>query len=113
MQSLVYKTLTHKDYHFDFLPPNNPENWVSTGIAMAVNSLRKAPLSDKMLAVCCQTSLREDQSEAVVRVVVLDYDLKVSSKSFSPFILLIKVCLPLIKKKKKTGGPQKVCETNC
>ncbi|CAH8363492.1 unnamed protein product [Eruca vesicaria subsp. sativa] len=95
-QRLVRKTLTHEEYPFDYLIPYNSKEWVLTGI---IGSPIRDPLNDlapiisysfrskipigiaitktDMVAVCCEKALCQDNTEAAVRVAVVDRNLKV------------------------------------
>lgn len=72
-QELVYKTVGHPQYAQSYSFPSYEEGWVVTKERKKV----KANRSNAMVAIDCEMVLCEDGTDALVRVCVVDRDLKV------------------------------------
>ncbi|CAH1429204.1 unnamed protein product [Lactuca virosa] len=72
-QELVYKTIGHPQYAQSYSFPSYEEGWIIT----KERKKAKANRSNAMVAIDCEMVLCEDGSDALVRVCVVDRDLKV------------------------------------
>ncbi|KAL7610698.1 small RNA degrading nuclease 1 [Lactuca sativa] len=72
-QELVYKTIGHPQYAQSYSFPSYEEGWIIT----KERKKAKANRSNAMIAIDCEMVLCEDGSDALVRVCVVDRDLKV------------------------------------
>ncbi|KAL4567204.1 hypothetical protein LXL04_022780 [Taraxacum kok-saghyz] len=72
-QELVYKTVGHPQYAQSYSFPSYEEGWVTT----KERKKAKANRSNEMVAIDCEMVLCEDGTDALVRVCVVDRELKV------------------------------------
>ncbi|MFS8033267.1 putative exoribonuclease II [Helianthus anomalus] len=72
-QELVHKTVAHPHYALNYSFPSHEEGWVLTKNRKKLKETR----CNTMVAVDCEMVLCEDGTDALVRVCVVDRDLKV------------------------------------
>ncbi|KAL8238119.1 hypothetical protein R6Q59_019200 [Mikania micrantha] len=72
-QELVHKTVAHPHYAMHYSFPSHEEGWVVTKNRKKLKATRHS----EMVAVDCEMVLCEDGTDALVRVCVVDRDLKV------------------------------------
>ncbi|GAB2279623.1 hypothetical protein Dimus_014267 [Dionaea muscipula] len=77
-QRLVRMTLEHPQYPIDFSFPSYEEDWIVTKLS----AKRKRKRSVSMIAVDCEMVLCEDDTEALVKICVVDRDLQVKLDEF-------------------------------
>ncbi|XP_024007211.1 small RNA degrading nuclease 3 [Eutrema salsugineum] len=94
-QRLVRMTIAHPKYPIDYAFPSHAEDWFVTELGKKKSKVMK---STRMIAIDCEMVTCDDGSEAVVRVGVVDRDLKVVLDNF------VKPSLPVVDYKTEITG---------